>query len=215
MTAALPLIPVVDARLGGPLATARAAAVQMSDLLATARLIYSPPLLEAMDRVSYVGVITAIGRRDGLRPRSISRRCSHTARSCRSIGVEGRQGSGAGSSIRSTALTISCGAFRCGASRSHTRSQGSGCGGFDRTPKPGSPTAEPIVRRLTAGARRIRTRSPTVGFAVGRAAPEKIAISAKESPSLFEGDQRFESAFLQRGVQQTSTSFITSAPAVS
>jgi hypothetical protein len=60
MTAAVPLIPVVDARLGGPLATARAAAVQMSDLLATARLIYSPPLLEAMDRVSYVGVITAI-----------------------------------------------------------------------------------------------------------------------------------------------------------
>ena len=48
MTAALPLIPVVDARLGGP----RAAAVQMSDLLATARLIYSPPPLEAMDRVS-------------------------------------------------------------------------------------------------------------------------------------------------------------------
>ena len=41
MTAALPLIPVVDARLGGPLATARAAAVQMTDLLATARLIYS------------------------------------------------------------------------------------------------------------------------------------------------------------------------------
>jgi hypothetical protein len=32
----------------------------MSDLLATARLIYSPPLLEAMDRVSYVGIITAI-----------------------------------------------------------------------------------------------------------------------------------------------------------
>ena len=160
MTAALPLIPVVDARLGGPLATARAAAVEMSDLLATARLIYSPPLLEAMDRVSYVGVITAIGRRDGLRPRSISRRCSHTARSCRSIGVEGRQGSGAGSSIRSTALTISCGAFRCGASRSHTRSQGSGCGGFDRTPKPGSPTAEPIVRRLTAGGSEIRTFGP-------------------------------------------------------
>ena len=160
MTAALPLIPVVDARLGGPLATARAAAVQMSDLLATARLIYSPPLLEAMDRVSYVGVITAIGRRDGLRPRSISRRCSHTARSCRSIGVEGRQGSGAGSSIRSTALTISCGAFPCGASRSHTRSQGSGCGGFDRTPKPGSPTAEPIVRRLTAGGSEIRTLGP-------------------------------------------------------
>ena len=47
---------MVDARLGGP----RAAAVQMSDLLATARLIYSPPLLEAMDRVSYVGIITAI-----------------------------------------------------------------------------------------------------------------------------------------------------------
>ena len=162
MTAALPLIPVVDARLGGPLATARAAAVEMSDLLATARLIYSPPLLEAMDRVSYVGVITAIGRRDGLRPRSISRRCSHTARSCRSIGVEGRQGSGAGSSIRSTALTISCGAFRCGASRSHTRSQGSGCGGFDRTPKPGSPTAEPIVRRLTAGGSGIRTAGPPV-----------------------------------------------------
>ena len=134
--------------------------MQMSDLLATARLIYSPPLLEAMDRVSYVGVITAIGRRDGLRPRSISRRCSHTARSCRSIGVEGRQGSGAGSSIRSTALTISCGAFRCGASRSHTRSQGSGCGGFDRTPKPGSPTAEPIVRRLTAGGSEIRTFGP-------------------------------------------------------
>ena len=65
MTAALRLVPVVDARLGGPLAMARAAAVQMSDLLATARLIYSPPLLEAMDRVSYVGVITAIGRRDG------------------------------------------------------------------------------------------------------------------------------------------------------
>ena len=38
MTAALPLIAVVDARLGGPLATPRAAAVQMSDLLATARL---------------------------------------------------------------------------------------------------------------------------------------------------------------------------------
>ena len=75
--------------------------------------------------------------------------------------------------------------------------------------------AELTVCGLSDGARRIRTRSPTVGFAVGRAAPEKIAISAKESPSLFEGDQRFESAFLQRGVQQTSTSFITSAPAVS
>ena len=37
-----------------------------------------------------------------------------------------------------------------------------------------------------------------LGFAVGRAAPEKISISAKESPSLFEGDQRFESALLQR-----------------
>ena len=36
------------------------AAVQMSDLRATARLIYSPPLLEAMDRVSYVGIIAAI-----------------------------------------------------------------------------------------------------------------------------------------------------------
>ena len=47
---------MVDARLGGP----RAVAVQMSDLLATARLIYSPPLLEAMDRVSYVGIIAAI-----------------------------------------------------------------------------------------------------------------------------------------------------------
>ena len=47
---------MVDARLGGP----RAAAVQMSDLLATARLIYSPPRLEAMDRVSYVGIIAAI-----------------------------------------------------------------------------------------------------------------------------------------------------------
>src|SRR6516165_12314655 len=35
--------------------------------------------------------------------------------------------------------------------------EGSGCGGFDRTPKPGSPTAEPIVRRLTAGGERIRT----------------------------------------------------------
>ena len=34
--------------------------MQMSDLLATARLIYSPPLPEAMDRVSYVGIITAI-----------------------------------------------------------------------------------------------------------------------------------------------------------
>ena len=52
MTAALPLTPVVDARLGGALPTARAAAVQMSDLLATARLIYSPPPLEAMDRMS-------------------------------------------------------------------------------------------------------------------------------------------------------------------
>ena len=52
MTAALRFIPVVDARSGGPLATAPAAAVQMSDLLATARLIYSPPLLEAMDWVS-------------------------------------------------------------------------------------------------------------------------------------------------------------------
>ena len=39
---------------------ARAAAVQMSDLLATARLIYSLLLAEAMDRVPYVGVITAI-----------------------------------------------------------------------------------------------------------------------------------------------------------
>ena len=38
------------------------AAVQMSDLLATARLIYSLVLVEAMDRVSYVGVITAIAR---------------------------------------------------------------------------------------------------------------------------------------------------------
>ena len=60
MTAALRLVPVVDARLGGPLAMARAAAVQMSDLLATARLIYSLLLAEAMDRVSHVGVITAI-----------------------------------------------------------------------------------------------------------------------------------------------------------
>jgi hypothetical protein len=30
-----------------------------------------------------------------------------------------------------------------------------------------------------------------LGFAVGRAALEKISISAKESPSHFEGDQRF------------------------
>jgi hypothetical protein len=58
MTAALPLIPwSMRAWVGR---WRREAAVQMSDLLATARLIYSPPLLEAMDRVSYVGVITAI-----------------------------------------------------------------------------------------------------------------------------------------------------------
>ena len=40
-------------------------------------------------------------------------------------------------------------------------------GGFNRMPKPASPTAEPIVRRLTAGASRIRTLSPTAP----RAAP--------------------------------------------
>jgi len=43
-----------------------------------------------------------------------------------------------------------------------------------------------------------------VGFAVGRADREMISISAKESLSLFEGDQRFESAFLQRRVREPS-----------
>jgi len=66
-----------------------------------------------------------------------------------------------------------------------------------------SPPQEPKVCRLTAGASRIRTSSPTVVFAVARAGRETISIGAADSPSLLEGDQRFESAFLQRRIKET------------
>jgi hypothetical protein len=62
MTAALPLIPVVDTRLGGALATARAAAVQMSDFAG----YRAPHLFAAAGRCDGPGVLSPRSRRDGL-----------------------------------------------------------------------------------------------------------------------------------------------------
>jgi len=73
----LPAIPVIDARSGGPLATAHAAERQMRELLRCARRIATPPLLALADRASrrwleraanpYLaeidGIAAAVGRR--------------------------------------------------------------------------------------------------------------------------------------------------------
>ena len=61
--------------------------------------------------------------------------------------------------------------------------------------------------RLTGGGKRIRTRSPTVVFAVGPADREMISIGAAESPTLLEGDLLFESAFLSRRAERTRIAF--------